>query len=155
MMPPTRHPGTGSLVRGLAVWGVLGLFVGTPHAQDEEQFRGRLSVLPVDFATAPTMSGSGEAHATFADGTLVVTGRFEGLSSRATVAHLHRAPPARRGPVAFTLEVTSDVSGAVGGTFELNASETRTLRESGYYVQIHTETNDDGEIRGWLMPSRP
>ena len=152
MMARTRQPGTGTMVHGLAVWGVLGLFVGTPHAQDEEQFRGRLSVLPVDFATAPTMSGSGEAHATFADSMLVVTGRFEGLSSRATVAHLHRAPPARRGPVAFTLEVTSGISGTVGGTFELNPAETRTLRESGYYVQIHTETNDAGEIRGWLMP---
>ncbi len=152
MMALRRQPGAGSMVRALAVGGVLGLFVGTPHAQDEEQFRGRLSVLPVDFATAPTMSGSGEARARFADGMLVVTGRFEGLSSRATAAHLHRAPPARRGPVAFTLEVTADVSGAVSGTFELNASDTRTLRESGYYVQIHTETNGAGEIRGWLMP---
>ncbi len=150
----TRLTGARRTGRVLVVAGVLALFARAPSAQSGERFHGRLSVMPVDFATAPTMSGSGEAYATFTNGTLVVTGQFEGLSSPATVAHIHRAPPARRGPVTFTLDVTSAVSGTLGGTFALDASQTRTLRESGYYVQIHTEHNGGGEIRGWLMPPR-
>ena len=133
----------------------VGLGVVATQAQSDERFRGRLSVLPVDFATASTMSGSGEAHATLTGDTLVVTGTFEGLSSPATAAHIHRAPPARRGPVAFALDVTSAVSGTLAGTIELTTSETAVLREHGYYVQIHTERNRDGELRGWLMAPRP
>lgn len=139
---------------GLILAAMVGLGVGATQAQSDERFQGRLSVLPVDFATAPTMSGSGEARATLSGGTLVVTGAFEGLSSPATAAHIHQAPPARRGPIAFDLEVTPDVNGTLAGTIELTATDTAVLREHGYYVQIHTEHNRGGELRGWLM-ARP
>ena len=143
------------LRRALILFGLLGLLCATPGAQGDERFRGRLSVLPVDFATARTMSGSGEARATLTGRTLAITGAFEGLSSPATVAHIHRAPPARRGPVAFAIEVsraTVATSGELSGTLELTDGQIRTLRNSEYYVQVHTETNPGGEVRGWLIP---
>ena len=139
-------------MRVLILFGLLGLLGAAPCAQRGEQFRGRLSVLPVDFAAAQTMSGSGEARATLTGNTLVITGTFEGLSSPATVAHIHQAPPARRGPVAFTIEVSSATNGKVGGSLELVDAQIQALRNSEYYVQIHTENNAGGEIRGWLMP---
>ena len=73
-------------MRVLILSGLLGLLDMAPHAQSGERFRGRLSVLPVDFATARTMSGSGEARATLTGNSLVITGTFEGLSSPATAA---------------------------------------------------------------------
>lgn len=142
-------------MRALIVFGLLGLLGAAPGAQRGERFRGRLSVLPVDPATARTMSGSGEARATLTGHSLVITGTFEGLSSPATVAHIHRAPPARRGPVAFTVEVTTAASGEVSGSLELDDAQIQALRHSEYYVQIHTENNAGGEIRGWLMPQDP
>ena len=132
--------------------GLLGLLDTAPHAQSGERFRGRLSVLPVDVATAQTMSGSGEARATLTGSFLVITGTFEGLSSPATVAHIHQAPPARRGPVAFTLDVTTGTNGEITGSLELDDAQRQALRNSEYYVQIHTDNNTGGEIRGWLMP---
>ena len=141
--------------------GLLGLWCIIPTvqgAQGDERFRGRLSPLPVDFATAPTMSGSGEAYATLTGRILAITGTFEGLSSPATVAHIHQAPPARRGPVAFSIEVGHAIEGTGGelsGTLELTDGQIRTLRNSEYYVQIHTAHNTGGEIRGWLMPQAP
>ena len=144
-------------IRVLVLFGLLGSWCATPGAQGDERFRGRLSVLPVDPATAPTMSGSGEAHATLTGRTLAITGTVEGLSSPATVAHIHQAPPARRGPVAFTIEVSSTTvatSGELSGTLELTDGQIRTLRNSEYYVQIHTENHTGGEIRGWLMPEQ-
>ena len=137
--------------RILILFGLLGLWCATPGAQGDERFRGRLSVLPVDVATARTMSGSGEAHATLTGNSLVITGTFEGLSSPATVAHIHQAAPARRGPVAFTVEVTTAISGEVSGILELDDAQIQALRNSEYYIQIHTENNTVGEIRGWLM----
>lgn len=129
-----------------------GLLVMAPRAQSGERFRGRLSVLPVDFATARTMSGSGETRGTLTGNSLVITGTFEGLSSPATVAHIHQAPRARRGPVAFTVEVTTGTNGDVSGNLELDDAQRQALRNGEYYVQIHTETNPGGEIRGWLIP---
>ena len=131
--------------------GLLGLLDMAPHAQSGERFRGRLSVLPVDFATARTMSGSGEARATLTGNSLVITGTFEELSSPATAAHIHQAPPARRGPVAFTVEVTTGTNGEITGSLELDDAQRQALRYSEYYVQIYTEHNTGGEIRGWLM----
>lgn len=141
--------------RRLILAGVVVLLGGVPHAQTSQEFRGRLSVLPIDFTTAPSMSGQGEAHATLTGPTLVITGEFEGLSSPATAAHIHQAPPARRGAVAFTLDVADERRGTLAGTFTLDAAGQEALRDGNYYVQIHTENNRSGELRGWLLPPRP
>ena len=121
-------------------------------AQDAARFGGRLSVMPVDFATRPTMSGSGRAEAVLDGRTLAVAGDFQGLSSPAAAGRLHRAPPARRGPAVFDLDVTEAAAGQVSGEVELDDAQIRALRRGEYYVQIATRDNPDGELRGWLLP---
>lgn len=140
------------LAGGLACIGVvLAAAPGAP-AQDRARFGGRLSIVPVDFATRANVSGSGEAEAVLEDRTLTVNGTFEGLSSPATSARLHRAPPARRGPAVFALDVTAAASGRVEGEVELDDMQAEALRRGEYYVQIATRNNPEGEIRGWLLP---
>ena len=53
--------------------------------------------------------------------------------------------------MAFTVEVTTDTNGKITGSLELDDAQRQALRNSEYYVQIHTENNTGGEIRGWLM----
>ena len=132
----------------------IGALLAAPgaQAQDGARFGGRLSIVPVDFATRPNVSGSGEAEAVLEDRTLTVAGTFDGLSSPATEAHLHRAPPARRGPAVFALDVTAAASGRVDGEVELDDMQVEALHRGEYYVQIATRNNPDGEIRGWLLP---
>ena len=142
----------GPLAGRLACIGVLLAVAPGAQAQDGDRFGGRLSIVPVDFATRPNVSGSGEAEAVLEDRTLTVAGTFEGLSSPATAAHLHRAPPARRGPAVFALDVTAAASGRVEGEVELDDTQAEALRRGEYYVQIATRNNPDGEIRGWLLP---
>ena len=142
----------GPLAGRLACMGVLLAAAPGAQAQDGDRFGGRLSIVPVDFATRPNVSGSGEAEAMLEDRTLTVAGTFEGLSSPATEAHLHRAPPARRGPAVFALEVTAATAGRVDGEVELDDTQAEALRRGEYYVQIATRDNPDGEIRGWLLP---
>ena len=79
--------------------GVIALGMSVPQAQSGERFRGRLSRLPVDRPTAPLLTGSGEVTATLDGNELTITATFEGMSSPATVAHMHRARmgPARAG----------------------------------------------------------
>ena len=136
----------------LACIGVLLAAGAAAQAQDGERFGGRLSIVPVDFATRPNVSGSGDAEAVLDGRILTVSGTFEGLSSPAAAAHLHRAPPARRGPAVFALDVTEAAAGRVEGEIELDDAQVEALRRGEYYVQVATLNNPDGEIRGWLLP---
>ena len=116
------------------------------------RFKARLSKVPVNAETSRTTSGSGSVTAVLVGSELFITGSFEGMSSPATSAHLHRAPKGLRGPVAFTLSVESAATGALEASVELGDAQLEELRAGRYYVQIHTETNPEGEIRGWLFP---
>lgn len=150
---PGRRRGGRAARIAAALAGLGALAVGAAGlAQDGARFGGRLSVLPVDFATRPTMSGSGRAEGVLAGRTLTVAGAFEGLSSPAAAARLHRAPPARRGPAVFALDVTAAAAGRVAGEVELDDAQMRALRRGEYYVQIATRDNPGGELRGWLLP---
>ena len=123
----------------------------TVGAQAGEKFRARLSIAPVDLLTARTISGAGSVDAVLVDDTLFITGTFDGMSSPAAAAHLHLAPKGRRGPVVFELSAAKSATGVLGGRVELTEAQLQELRDGRYYVQVHTETNPDGEIRGWLL----
>ena len=145
------HAGT------LGIVGAATLLVGNVlvHTQDGDRFTARLSLVPVNAVTALTTSGSGSATGVLIERDLVVTGTFDGLSSPATAAHLHRAPKGLRGPVAFELGITHAVTGVLSGSVTLTEEQVEALNAASYYVQVHSETNPDGEIRGWLLQEEP
>ena len=125
-------------------------------AQTTERFRGRLAPLPVDYATVAGITGEGVVTAELRGNELTLTARFKGLSTPATVAHMHRAPKALRGPVAFPLDLGRATSreGQLTNTITLSDEQVAELRNERYYLQIHTEGNTAGEIRGWLLPQK-
>jgi hypothetical protein len=128
---------------------------GPLRAQAGEQFGGRLSRMPVDRVSAPAISGGGDVRATLAGSELTIVATFAGMSSPATAAHIHHAPVARRGPVAFTLDVPATADGRIEETITLTNAQITELRGGGYYLQIHTRDNPGGELRGWLLTGRP
>ena len=117
-----------------------------------EEFQGRLSPLPVDARTAGTITGEGVVRAELNGTELTIRGSFEGMSSAAIRAHVHRALPGTPGPVAFAIDVPAVAEGEFEDTVTLDESELRGLRGGFYYLQIHTENNPGGELRGWLWP---
>ncbi len=71
---------------------------------------------------------------------------YEGLTGDATAAHIHG--PASEGENAGPV---IDMSGAImEGEGEITADQISELEDGKYYVNIHTEENPDGEIRGQL-----
>ena len=122
-------------------------------AQGTERFGERLSRMPVDLRTTSTISGAGSVTAELAGDELTITVRFSGLSSEVAAAHVHNAPVARRGGVAFPLDVggAGGTAGEIVDTIALTEDQLAELRGERYYVQIHTETNPGGELRGWLL----
>lgn len=137
--------------RFLALTAAVLLATNVIVAQGGESFKGRLTSLPVDAVIAPTMTGSGSASATLQGTTLTITGEFKDLNSPATIAHVHRAPRGMRGPVAFPLTVTKAGAGTFEGKLTLSAAQIADLKKGWYYIQIHTEKNADGQLRGWLL----
>ena len=140
-----------SLSRMVVVASILTVGYVIGGAQAGEKFRARLSIAPVDTLTARTTSGSGSVDAVLVDDTLFITGTFDGMNSPAAAAHLHLAPKGIRGPAVFELSIAKSATGVLGGRVELTEAQLHELRDGRYYVQVHTETNPDGEIRGWLL----
>ena len=117
-----------------------------------ERFRGRLSMVPVDARTAASITGEGVVSAELDGSELTIRGSFEGMSSAAARAHVHRAPPGTPGPVAFAIDVPNVAEGKFEDTVTLDDTQLQELRDGLYYLQIHTESNPGGELRGWLLP---
>ena len=143
-----------ALVLALLLGGTLGgpalASSGRVSAQ-VDSFRARLSPLPVSGRTVRTITGLGQVRATLDGNRLTVTGTYQGMSSPATAAHLHFGTPGRPGPLAQPLEVTTSPEGEVTGTAELTDQQVDALQAQSLYVQIHSEDNPAGELRGWIF----
>ena len=143
-----------ALVLALLLGGTLGgpavASSGRVSAQ-VSSFRARLSPLPVSGRTVRTITGLGQVRATLDGNRLTVTGTYQGMSSPATAAHLHFGAPGRPGPLAQPLEVTTSPEGEVTGTAELTDQQVDALQAQSLYVQIHSEDNPAGELRGWIF----
>ncbi len=119
-------------------------------AQDMNSLHGRLSPMPVTPATVKSITGQGQVTAKLNGSTLTLTGTFEGMSSPATMAHIHLGPKAIPGPVILRLDVSNGVSGRISGSLTLTPEQVQALHAESLYIQIHSETNPEGELRGWL-----
>ena len=98
-----------------------------------------------------TASGNVVVTLNRSNGSVTVTGTFTGLSSNATMAHIHG--PAAVGvsaPVIVPLQVPSATSGAVTGTATMDATHMDDMINGMTYVNIHSVNFPDGEIRAQI-----
>lgn len=115
-------------------------------------------------------TGELEAALDDANTTLTVVGTYTGLSgpptppgTEASAAHIHVAPRGENGPIVAPLTVTPNAddptSGTFGGQVPIGTGPGQLPLEAlegfGAYVNIHTEANPGGEIRGQLSDVRP
>lgn len=156
-----RCPATDLPRRSLAKVGVaagalvlVALWGSHSAGQTAKRFVARLSTVPMTVAMQETVSGRGSAAAVLTGNRLVIEGTFEGLRSAATVARLHLAPRAVRGPAIIDLIVSKGTSGTISGTTELTARQVQALENNSLYIQIHSEKAPDGNLWGWLLPQK-
>ena len=119
--------------------------------QAQEVYRARLSPMPTTPQTVTDITGEGEVILTLNGNALSVEGNFSGMSSATTMGHIHNGPPAQPGPVVHRLEVTAAPSGNISAELELTDEQVTALRNNELYVQIHSENNAPGELRGWIF----
>ena len=139
------------MTRGLCAAAVLAM-VGAAVAAQSQQYRARLSVVPIDIAMQATVAGSGSATATLKGTTLTIAGTFTGLKTAATVARVHRGPrTAMRGPAIGDLTATAATSGTISGTLDLTKQHIDDLAAGRLYLQLHSEKAPEGNLWGWLL----
>ena len=72
---------------------------------------------------------------------------YSGLSGPATAAHFHAAEKGKNGGVAVPI---SPSASPMEGSATLNDQQAADLLAGRWYVNVHTETNKAGEIRGQM-----
>jgi hypothetical protein len=136
-----------SVAAAFCLWAGLVLF-----AQSQETYQTRLSAVAADQKSRADIAGIGSASAVLSGSKLTVTGTFEGLKTPATVARLHNGvAPGARGPAIHDLTITRVTSGTIGGSVDLSAQHTESLRKGNLYIQVHSEKPPDGTLWGWLL----
>jgi len=114
-------------------------------------------------STPKNASGAGNFIFNPADNTLSFTVNFSHLSSAPTMAHFHFASAGSNGPVLQTIcgspspvlmgQCPSGKSGVLQGKWTLTTTQVQELLHDEIYINIHTNLNPKGEIRGQLTPS--
>jgi hypothetical protein len=100
---------------------------------------------------ANTTAGKGSADIDFDPATKKLSWKltYSGLTGPATMAHFHGpAEPGKNAGVA--VPITPASSGSEGSA-TLTAAQAADLMAGKYYVNVHTEANKGGEIRGQVV----
>ena len=133
-------------VSGAAIAALLA--IASPSFADTMKFKADLkgsSEVP------PNQSaGTGSVTATYDTGTKVLSwdGSYSGLSGPATAAHFHG--PAEAGKNAGVAVPITPATSPLHGTATLTDAQAADLMAGHWYVNVHTEANKGGEIRGQL-----
>ena len=128
-------------------------FAFSTTVQAQEEFRVRLTMMPIEVATRARVTGSGSGFAKLEGRQLSVRGSFAGMRGPATVARLHEGPALGvRGPAISDLKVTPAAKGEISGEVQLTAEQVESLRKRRLYIQIHSSSAPEGNLWGWLVP---
>ena len=97
-------------------------------------------------------AGTGTAYVVLDGNQITYEVEYKGLSGPATMAHIHG--PAAVGVNAPVMIPFKDVTQSpIKGTATLTPEQVTALKGGNEYVNIHTDKNKGGEIRGQLKPA--
>ena len=135
---------------GLAAASLIAVSLAVPAAFAEEtKFMAMLS--GAEEAPPVETGGTGSGNITWNSETKELSWSidFAGLSGPATAAHFHGPadPGANAGPVI----TTDDLESPSEGKATLTDEQAADLAGGKWYVNVHTEANPNGEIRGQVI----
>jgi hypothetical protein len=100
----------------------------------------------------PALSVPGTGNGSFrvaSDGT--VTGSITTKDVQGTMAHIHRGAKGQNGPIVVPLDKNGDTYTVPAGR-KLTPQQMDDLKAGNLYVNVHTNRNKGGEVRGQLKP---
>ncbi|MDX1547410.1 MAG: CHRD domain-containing protein [Rhodothermales bacterium] len=108
--------------------------------------------------------GTGGVIAVVEGATLTLSGRFRGLATKVDLGlrngvHIHRGAPGENGPILVELAPRLDIGsrgGVIDGSinrYTLSPEQLDSLFSGLLYVNLHTEGQPGGALRGQLLPA--
>ena len=100
----------------------------------------------------PPVSAQGKGSGSFRvaeDGT--ITGSVKTENVAGTMAHIHTGAKGQNGPVTIPLTKEGDTYSVPPGR-KLTAEQMKAWKEGRMYVNVHTNQNKGGEVRGQITP---
>ena len=136
------------VVGGYSAW-VLAAFLGASSLAGAETITYKAAMNSQKEVPANASMGSGNAELTYDTNSKMLTWtiNFQGLTGPATVAHFHG--PAEEGKNAgVALLIGQMPATGAKGSATLTDAQAADLQGGRWYVNVHTEANRGGEIRG-------
>ena len=123
------------------------------------------NLLGVNEVPANNSTATGNVIFELTDNQLIVSGSFDDFDSEVATdlaggAHIHTGFAGQNGGVLFPLNTTLDddsqggIFEAANNTFMLTEEQLDAINEQGLYVNVHSQENRPGEVRGQIVPLR-
>jgi len=134
--------------------------VGAKTAKAQESLEGTYTLMPMGHQSVPKAitSASGLFTLKIQNDSLMVKGKFEGLTSHHHRSFIGVGPKGETGNVLFTLDVEllneEQTSGKVaysGNEFALTRLHKKLIREGEFYIAVSSNNYKMGEIRDQLI----
>ena len=100
---------------------------------------------------AVTTSATGSGTITVGDD-MSISGSVTTTGVAGTAAHIHMAAAGQNGPVAVPLTKSGDGGWVVPAGAKLTEAQFAAFKAGNLYVNVHSDANKGGEIRGQLTP---
>lgn len=113
---------------------------------------GAVSVKLTGAEEVPPVSTSGSGSGSIrvaADG--AVSGSVSTTGVPGTMAHIHQGAKGQNGPIIIPLTKSGDTYTVPAGA-KLNEAQMKAFKAGGLYVNVHTNANKGGEVRGQMQP---
>jgi hypothetical protein len=127
---------------------------GSLPAFAAENYQTNIGPIPLDGRNRVNVLGRGSVLATLDGGRFTLHGRFSGLATPATDAHLCLANVmGGTGPAIYDLTVAQAQSGEVSGSVMLTAEQVAALRAGRIYLLLDSQKAPKGNLWGWFQPA--
>lgn len=119
-----------------------------------EKYQTDIGPTPKNGRQGANVQGRGTVLATLDSNKFSVHGKFSGLSSPATEAHLYMGNVmGGTGPAIGDLSVAQAQNGDISGTFALTPDQVAALNSGRLYVMLNSQSAPKGNLWGWFQPA--
>jgi hypothetical protein len=120
----------------------------------DDNYQTDIGPTPKNGRQGGNVQGRGTVLATLNNGTFSLHGKFSGLSSPATEAHLYMGNVmGGTGPSIGDLTIAQAQSGDISGAFTLTPGQVAALKSGKLYVMLNSQSAPKGNLWGWFQPA--
>jgi CHRD domain len=141
---------------GRSVWacvGVMAMLLAGCASMREGGSGNTVNVTLSGSQESPPVNAPGSGKGTITvggDGS--ISGSVTTTGVAGTMAHIHQAAAGQNGPVIIPLTKTGEGTWSVPAGAKLTEAQLQAFKAGNLYVNVHTDANKGGEVRGQLKP---